>query len=226
MSEKQETIEHKQSGAIVTRSHSQPRITDCFKRRTKLPQSRQAKITNLVINVVSENALALHFTESASFKKLMNYLEPDYKEEIKELVAKELKEATYVSLTTDTWTSNNNVSYLALTDITTDWVIRSPVLDTIFLEERHTGGYSASENIYGKIVAIVHGNGSNIRHVASLINSKCVPCAAHTLQLCVNGATGLSTADSTNPITKCIHAASRLVGHFNHSVLATNELLK
>lgn len=245
--------QNKDFGAANTNSHSQPRITDCFKRRSRLPQSRQVKITNLITNVVSENALPLHFTESASFKKLMNYLEPDYKvpcyetivqnlkrdeTEIKEMISNELKEATHVSLTTDAWTANNNASYLALTAsyITTDWAIRSPVLDTIFLEERHTGDYLASEvkssilnwQIYEKIVAIVHDNGSNIRHVASLINDKWVDvsCSAHTLQLCVNAATGLNTADSTNPVAKCIHAASRLVGHFNHSVLATNELLK
>lgn len=249
----QKQTQNKDLEAASTSSNSQARITDCFKRRTIFPQSRQVKITNLITNVVSENALPLHFTESASFKKLMNYLEPDYRvpcyetivqnlkrdeKEIKDMVIAELKEATHVSLTTDAWTSNSNASYLALTAsyLTTQWAIRSPVLDTIFLEERHTGDYLASEikssilnwHIYEKIVAIVHDNGSNIRHVASLRNDQWVdvPCAAHTLQLCVNAATGLNTADSTNPVAKCIHAASRLVGHFNHSVLATNELLK
>ena len=43
-------------------------------------------------------------------------------------------------------------------------------------------------------------------------------CAAHTLQLCVNVA-----LDSPSIRTMCA-AATRLVGHFKHSVIATKAL--
>jgi hypothetical protein len=54
-----------------------------------------------------------------------------------------------------------------------------------------------------------------------------VHCAAHVLHLCVTSAMGITNVkSSTKPIARCIGAASHLVGHFHHSPLATNELVK
>lgn len=44
----------------------------------KVSSPRQAKITELLIDVITENALPLHFSESPSVRKLLNYLEPGY----------------------------------------------------------------------------------------------------------------------------------------------------
>ena len=49
--------------------------------------------------------------------------------------------------------------------------------------------------------------------------------AEHKLHLAVTGAMGVDKV-SNSTISKCVSAASRLVGHFSHSLLATTELEK
>jgi len=49
-----------------------------------------------------------------------------------------------------------------------------------------------------------------------------VGCSAHKLHLAVTGAMGVDKV-SNSMIPKCVAAASRLVGHFSHSPLATTE---
>lgn len=113
--------------------------------------------------------------------------------------------------------------------------MKTPVLETIHLEERHTSEFLAKEigkalgvwNICEKTVAIVHDNASNVANIAKKINEKYVdiPCAAHTLQLCIKAAMGTNTQTAQHIISRTINAASKLVGHFSHSALATSELM-
>lgn len=214
--------------------------------------TRQSKITELLVNVITENALPLHFSEKQSVRDLLHYLEPNYKvpccetiqncvkdeaKKTRSAISEMLSKTAYIALTTDAWTAMNNKSYLALTSsFMWKWEIRTAVLETINLEDRHTSEYLAQKiekallewSIQEKVTAIVHDNGSNVAKIATTINDNyCdIPCAAHTLQLCVNSAMGTSTQVSQHVIARTINAASRLVGHFNHSPLATSEMMK
>ena len=101
------------------------------------------------------------------FRNLMNILAPDYKvpsrntirsricriyEEQKIKLLSELSSVSSVSLTTDTWTSTATVSYITVTEhhISDDWEIKSNVLCTREMPERHTG-----ENIASKLRSVV-----------------------------------------------------------------------
>ena len=75
-----------------------------------------------------------------------------------------------------------------------------------------------------KLVALVHDQGSNMRLSGEMMeeemNCESLCCAAHCLQLCVEE--GLSVT----AVSRAVGAAKKLVGHFRHSALASNELKK
>ena len=77
---------------------------------------------------------------------------------------------------------------------------------------------------YSKVVAVVHNQGSNIRLCGGILENDVgwdsISCAAHKLQLCVNGA-----LNSQQSIARAV-GARKLVGHFRHSALATGALKK
>lgn len=215
--------------------------------------TRKGQITDKLVSVIIENNLPIHFSESESFREFMKFVEPNYKcpcaETIRNIteskfnnvqneIRKEMESVRYVAITTDAWTSISNDAFLAVTAsyFNKNWELRTPVLATVKLQQRHTAQYLAEEiehvvtewNISDKISAIVHDNGANIAHVAEIVNTEYtdVSCAAHTLQLVINKAMGTDKTDSQAPISKLVNAASRLVGHFSHSALATSELKK
>lgn len=214
--------------------------------------SRKTELNRLLCDVVTQNALPLSFVESKSVRNLLKYAEPNYKcissEQAKEIIKLEavhlktklkiqMAKCKVVALTTDNWTSVNNQSFMAVTAsfIDENWSIQSPVLATQNLEERHTADYLARElkqiieewEITNQVTAIVHDNAANIKGVAKIINDKWwdIGCAAHTLQICINHAMGTHTT-TNNYISRTINAASRLVGHFHHSSMATQALFK
>lgn len=219
----------------------------------KCNTTRKSLIDNLVADVVSENSLSFRFVESKTFRNLMTFVEPNYKPlsaegvksviedkatKLRSSIQEKIRHCRHIALTTDCWTSPSNESFLAVTSSYIDekWNLCTPVLETRFLGERHFSEYLQEQlcevindwSIYNKVVAVVHDNASNIKNIAQSINNSYIDvgCTAHTLQICINNSFGTNKAASTNPIARCINASSRLVGHFSHSTLATNELLK
>lgn len=197
--------------------------------------------------------MPLSIVESAAFRKLTLFLEPNYKpmtsEHAKLIIAEQgaaiesrIKEQLKkpdqkIALTTDLWSSINNESFMAVTVsfIDEEWKLYSPVLSTRNLTERHRMDYLVEEmktiiekwGIQNNVVAIVHDNAANIKSIARSINEKWLDfgCAAHTFQICISAAMGLNKT-TNHPISKLVNAASKLVGHFHHSNLATQELCK
>ena len=148
--------------------------------------------------------------------RLLNYLEPGYKvpsavhiasclherySQVKDVVLEHLQAASYIALTSDVWTSLATQSYISATAhfITSEWELSSCVLQTLHFPESHTGVHISEKlkeicsnfNVpYGKVVAVVHDQGSNIQASLRILHDDSgwasVNCAAHTLQLCVN----------------------------------------
>jgi hypothetical protein len=213
---------------------------------------RQQQITKIVSMMIAEHNLPLHFTEYPGFRKLLAYVEPNYKpvqyetvkqvileeqNQLKEKLQKELRNAKAIALTTDAWTSLTNESYMAVTCsyISLNFELHSVVLDTILLEDRHVAEYLEDMlsmviqawKVEKKIVAVVHDNASNIRNIAKKSNNgEDVGCAAHSLQLAINSAMGTTHAVSNHVIAKLVAKSSKLVGHFNHSSVVNNALKK
>ena len=145
-------------------------------------------------------------------------------------------EGQYVTLTTDHWTSLGNQAYMTVTAhyINVDWELRSAVLQTVLMPERHTGTNIATrlENCVDEfqipknnVVAVVRDGAANMGAAMGQLHErgldwKSVECVGHTLQLAVKAGIHLSSFEDM--LSKC----HKLVGHFKHSTQATHHLKK
>lgn len=108
------------------------------------------------------------------------------------------------------------------------WELRNHTLCTIELEERHTAENIAlglemiffDWNLEKQIFTMVHDNASNMINAGENLQNinEHINCEAHTLQLAVNDALQLEN------IICVIQKARKIVGHFKHSTLATQEV--
>jgi len=74
-----------------------------------------------------------------------------------------------------------------------------------------------------KISVVVHDGAANMKETGTANNWMDVDCANHKLHLAVTNSMGIEKV-TNNPISKCVAAASHLVGHFSHSPLAELEM--
>lgn len=225
---------------------------DGFVCRAKCSNARAKQITELIANMVARDIRPAAIVEGEGFKALLKFIEPGYqvptsthiskilqqKHQLGKRVLKEKIQSDAdvgLALTTDIWSSCANDAYLSLTGhfLTEQWESISCILSTCPFPGQHTA-VNIVEKIkeiletysikIDKVVGIVHDQGSNMRLTCEMLEStsSCdsISCAAHKLQLCIEE--GLSI----NIISGAIAAARRLVGHFRHSPLATNELRK
>lgn len=189
------------------------------------------------------------------FRELLRFLEPGYKDPGRTYMTSQLRllydakrakvresfrDATFISLTTDCWSSRAQEGFMTVTAHFVDdtWTYQAVVLDTSpvvtvdddgnVVASRHTKDALASQlervaqewGIAPKVTAVVHDNASNVKTIGyDAVGAIYMGCAAHTLWLAVNR--GL---DECRQITTMITGASRLVGHFRHSVIATKAL--
>ena len=231
--------------------HKQQPSLDGFLSRSKCPASRAKRITELVVDMVARDLRPAAIVNGEGFQALLNYIEPGYKvptdthiaqavrqkhDTSKKALKKQLnQESSFIALTSDIWTSCANDAYISLTAhfINNEWKMVSCVLATSPFPGHHTAlniveklkeiiaSYGLQES---QLVALVHDQGSNMRLSGEMMEEEMdcesLCCAAHRLQLCVQE--GLSVS----AISKAVGAAKKLVGHFRHSALASNELKK
>ena len=202
--------------------------------------NRVQVLTRGITEFVAKDLRPIGVVEGEGFQRLIQMLEPAYtvpsrktiskelkvmQEEVKENVTSELGQATYVALTTDFWSSFANDSYLGVTChfISPQWELRSYVLQTREVTERHTGENMAQElqnvvdewDIHNKLVATTTDNGRNVvSAVVTHLQWQHLACAAHTLQIAVKS--GLSL----QPVSDVLKRCRKLVGHFRHSIVA------
>ena len=78
-------------------------------------------------------------------------------------------------------------------------------------------------SIEDKISVVVHDGAANMKETGHRNQWIDTDCSNHKLHLAVTGSMGIDKV-TNNPISKCVSAASRLVGHFSHSPLAEFEM--
>ena len=155
---------------------------------------RAATITDLIAEFVARDLRPLRVVDGEGFKRLMGYIEPDYKvpsrthvtsvcrkkyDKIKEELFASLSMVPNVALRCDIWTSRATQAYVTVTVhfITADWKMESKVLLTREMPERHTGLHiherlleaSKEWKIEEKVVAVVHDNAANMVLASELL---------------------------------------------------------
>ena len=140
-----------------------------------------------------------------------------------------LHQAGKIAITTDSWTALTTESYTTITChyITSDWEMKTSVLQTLCSDERHTAQNIAAQlqaateewGILDKVTACVHDNTSNmVLANRSLLEWESVPCFAHMLQLALNNGFKVGSA------MRVVGACGKLVSHFHHSTVVTAGL--
>eukprot|EP00267_Zea_mays_P054664 XP_020407920.1 zinc finger BED domain-containing protein RICESLEEPER 2-like [Zea mays] len=151
----------------------------------------------------------------------------------KDLLKKTLREAESISLTTDLWTSNQNVQYISLVAhyIDVNWELQCRVLNFVELDPSHTGVVIAQAifeclvewKIEDKVITITLDNAINNDVAITNLTSKLlarrntqfdplyfhVRCASHIVNLAVN--------DGLQPIDDLISNLRETVKYFKRS---------
>ena len=225
-----------------------PKI-ESFVKRTVCSEGHAKKITNLMVEMVTLDLRPAAMVEGIGFKRLINYLEPNYRvpsavhitsclqehyAKAKTMVIRMLEEPMHIALTTDIWTSVATRSYITVTAhfVSSSWELKTCLLQTTNFPENHTADHICEKlqeilsnfNVScSKVVAIVHDQGSNMqccgRRMKSEFGWESMNCAAHLIQLCVEDGLKLNTID------RLLGACRKLVGHFKHSTVATAALV-
>ena len=149
------------------------------------------------------------------------------------LALKKYQEATsFISISTDICTSLSTETYITVTAhfILPSFDLQACVLETKVFPERHTGLINKEKiteitdefKVSNSVMSIVHDQAANIelcsRHLYDENGWLNMHCTAHCLQLCHQ--TGLDV----RIIASLLTAAKKLVTHFKHSVVCSEEL--
>lgn len=220
----------------------QPKIDQVFL-PSAVSKQKEEMITQLITKMICMDTLPISIVQNKGFQKLLSYLAPFYKipvpktiqlridamyEKEKNNLLTVLKDANYIALTTDCWTSRATESYITVSChyIDKDWRQRSYNITTENMEDRHTAENLQKKieeiisewNIGDKCIAIVHDNAHNIVAATKNLPYQSIRCYAHTLQLVL---TSILSDDTILPtLKKC----TNIVSHFNHSNIASSAL--
>ncbi|XP_046685571.1 zinc finger BED domain-containing protein 4-like [Homalodisca vitripennis] len=223
--------------------NNQPSIRSFIPQQKKISETQKKKLDKLLLNVFVQDYQPFSVVEDEGFKKFVNGLNPNYVLPNRKTISSSMIPAEYemclnavrqemltvsnVTLTTDTWTSSNTESYMALTShhISNDFELKSILLECSVIRSSHTSVNLAVEidkivkkfHLEGKIMIIVSDNASNI--VGAITNElklKHFGCFAHTINLILQDA--LKVCQSLTDRIKAI------VSHFKRSTSATEKL--
>ncbi|XP_014437169.1 calcyclin-binding protein isoform X2 [Pelodiscus sinensis] len=210
----------------------------------KCTAEREEQLTELLCTMITTDMLPVSVIEGSGFRALMNFVEPEYNVPVRQTITlrlekcyeacvkslrQKLDKAVQVAFTTDCWTALTTESYMTITcHYIENWELRSSVLQTESLAERHTAENLAAKlntavdrwGLAGRVLACVHDNASNIvlANTPRYVAWESISCFAHTLQLAI------SDGFSVSRVECAVTAARKLVAHFHHSPVATKAL--
>ena len=229
----------------------QPTIAQCVgaqvQTQTKLGfhSTKAMEITTAIGEHVILDMKPLSSVESKSSRNILAKAEPRFTvpsrtyykdtfiqklyEATKLEIIKEIKAAVgNVSITTDCWTSHATESYMTVAAhfVNNEYELKSYVLQTRELDERHTAEHLAKELENCALEwglnkpTVVSDNASNILKAVKILNWRSVPCLAHTINLAAK--TGLRV----NFVSKLLAKSRDIVGYFKRNAYATSTLHK
>ena len=209
--------------------------------------SRRSAIDSALVSMIVNDMQPVSICEDQGFIQLVHQLDsrypiPSRRTLMREMLPKRydekrleiqtvLNDVSSVSLTTDIWSSIQNIGYMTITAhcLTAKWDLKSLVLQTRELTEAHTGAYIASTlqdsadewHIADKVVGIATDNASNATAAVAICGWRHVPCLAHTLNLVVKDALAVH-----EPHQSTIKQVKDIVTFFHRSIKASDELRK
>ncbi len=124
-------IQYRHVGVSLEASQSQQMsITSFTTTHCRCDFIRTEKITELISEMISKDLMPLSFVEGEGFRKLMDFVEPEYRVPGRKMITsrlelahqnmlanmkKTMKKTDYVAITTDCWTSLKTEAYMTIT---------------------------------------------------------------------------------------------------------------
>ncbi|KAK3891023.1 hypothetical protein Pcinc_005057 [Petrolisthes cinctipes] len=207
---------------------------------------RKKNLNELLIKMIVKDLQPMSIVEDSGFRKFVHGLDaryvlpsrreltrkhlPSMYNEVVKQLKEELRDTPSIAITTDIWTSRQTRGFLTVTAhyISSDWNLKSAVLETARMKNDHTTENIAEEltrilkewNILDKVYCITADNSANIvAAVTKFMHAKHVPCFAHTLNLVVH-----DSIKHTEEIKSVQEKIKLIVSYFHHSVKATDKL--
>ena len=159
-----------------------------------------------------------------SRRQFSEVLIPEIFTKVKHRISDLLRLASYITLTTDIWSSTNcSHSFLSLTAhfiVESNMEKKDVMLCAWRFDESHTGNNISGAilshvrqwDIEDKIVCVLRDNASNMVAAMNSANLKSLPCLAHSLQLIIKDGVLMQPA-----VQKLLTTARSLVGHYHRS---------
>ena len=232
---------HKSSHVEEVKTSRQVSLTSFHASKQTLSKGKYEELNRSLALMCALDLRPINLVSGRGFRAFARKLNPNYQVPCQATVTKNLQllyldekkdlisliNNSPVSITTDLWTSVATKCFMTVTGhfITENWQLNAKVLATRALDVSHTGRNIADRILQLKeefgiseIPAVVTDNASNMVKAAEESKIQRVPCFSHTLQLAVED--GLNDPK----LVKVFASARKLVGHFSHSVKATEAL--
>lgn len=203
------------------------------------------KINQALVNMICTDLQPLQIVENPGFKNFVTSLNPNYTLPCRKTLSETLltdrysvaraaflekmKHVPYVSITTDTWTSDSTKSFIAITcHYIYNSNLETVILSTIEIKKSHTAENLANIlrktladkwKLMDKVTAIVTDNAANIKKAVTLLNIQQISCNAHTLNLIVQ-----NSIEADNELCILIEKCRQIVGYFKRSSSGANTL--
>lgn len=195
-----------------------------------------------LVKMISMDMLPISFGEGPRLQQFLPTVCPNYTlpsiiviknrlqgiyEAVRNKLVSTLNHFSYVSITTDSWSSRVGSSFVTITvhAIDDQWNLRSFTLDTFQMPESHTAKNTYNHlkkalsdwNLYDRVTSVVHDNAPYmVAAIRDYWNADhemevSVRCFCHSLQ-CV-----VERALKEEVLSECLRKISSIVGHFKHS---------
>ena len=245
---KKQLAQEKEHNSLGISGSNQPTLIDALARSQPLAfdHPRAKEISKKIGEMIALDNEPFSVVNHIGFNRLMKLLEPRYQlpsdkyfsetliPEMYQKVYLKVKEgvssASHISITTDVWSSVVQDLYLSLTChyITADFSQQVCLYAAPF-NDHHTGEHIAAMinkcfyfwSVTSKVHVVVRNNGSNFVTGLRDAGIPNIPCLDHTLQLVVKD--GCLAQPAVVDLTA---KACKLVGHYKHSNIALQSLLK
>ncbi|KAK7933157.1 hypothetical protein WMY93_004053 [Mugilogobius chulae] len=212
--------------------------------RFPVNSSRAGKISHSIACFIAKDLRPYSTVEGEGFRFMMKTLEsrcaipsrsyfsekavPQLYEETKSKVETDLRKATRVALTCDSWTSRATQSFVTFTAhfITNKWQMQSCVLQTRVMSDSHTAAninavfHNVAEewSLNLNDVVFVTDNAANMLAAAQMEDITHITCFAHSLNLAAQRALKL------NAVARLMGRIRRICTFFHRSPLASRVL--
>lgn len=199
---------------VPSSSRKRPRTLHEFLVERPLSAHQKKLYYNLILNLVNKDLQPFSIVEDKGFMELIAGFHSAYQlasrttltrthlpetySIVAEKVRLKLKDISYITVTTDTWTSIATENYMSLTPHFIDniWKVHTILVDCFKFSDRHTSENLKAEmarvltewDISDKVHTVVTDNARNITNAVKLTDYNHLPCLAHTLNLIVQGA--------------------------------------